>query len=707
MRARFLAIAVGVLAVAVPARAVPPERLRGFTPESSERQAALEDAFRAIPRPESASRHLRVLTEDLHVAGTDGSHDTARYVHERFLEYGLSSELVSYDVYLSYPESVKFEMTVPEKFEGPTPEAGVPGDKDSFNPAALPPFFAYSASGEFTGEIVYANYGLPEDFDLLEREGVSVRGKIALVRFGRCYRGVKVRIAEQRGCTGVIVYSDPAEDGYVRGDVYPKGPWRPETAVQRGSIQYVFLHPGDPLTPGWPSLPGERRVDASDSDVLPKIPAIPVSYGDARRFLSCLEGPNVPREWQGGLPFAYHMGPGPAVVKLDVKMKNETRPIWNVIGTVAGSDPVEKERHVLFGNHRDAWCYGAVDPSSGTAAMLEIARALGQLARDGKGPRRTVKLCSWDAEEFGLVGSVEWCEQHAKDLRERAVAYVNCDAAVSGPNVSFSATPSLADLAREIARAVTDPRSGKNYETLALERGGSTTSPIGVGTLGSGSDFTAFLDHLGVPCFDLNTGGPYGVYHSIYDSYAWMTRFGDPTFDSHAVIARLAGTLVLRLANSDVPPIDLGDAGTKVREYVESAAQLRPGLELEDLKRQATTLEVEGTSLAGEIDAALAASALAAPAANDLSRLLTAAERGFVDERGLVGRPWFRHLVFAPGVNAGYAAETLPGLRDAIASGDAAAVAREKARLGEAIERVTATVREARKTVAGAKGAPR
>lgn len=702
----FAAAAAGLLLLlAPPLRAA--DRLRGFTDESSARQLAIEEAFRAVPRPASASRHLRVLTEDLHVAGTPGSHETARYVHERFLEYGLQSEMVPYDVYLSYPESVRFEMTVPEKFEGPTGEAGIPGDKDSFNPEALPPFLAYSASGDVTGEIVYANYGLPEDFDLLEKEGVPVRGKIALVRFGRCYRGVKVRVAEMRGCAGVIVYSDPAEDGYVRGDVYPKGPWRPETAVQRGSIQYVFLHPGDPLTPGRPSVPGERRVEASESVVLPKIPALPISYGDAKRILAALEGPNVPREWQGGLPIAYHMGPGPAVVRLGVRMKAEQRKIWNVIGTIPGSDPVEKERHVLFGNHRDAWCYGAVDPSSGTAVMLEMARGLGQLARDGRGPRRTVKLCSWDAEEFGLVGSVEWCEQFAKELSEKAVAYVNCDAAVSGSSVGFSATPSLADHAAELARAVSDPRAGKTIEALAIERGASPANPIGVGTLGSGSDFTAFLDHLGIPCFDLSSGGPYGVYHSVYDSYAWMSRFGDPTFESHVVVARLAGTLLLRLANADVPAIDMGDAGLRVREYVEAVAALRPGLSLEELKRKATSLEVEGNALACEVEAALVAGRLAAPAANELSRLLTAAERGFVDERGLVNRPWYRHLVFAPGVNAGYAAETLPGLRDAVASGDDSAISRESARLGAAIDRVTATVREARRVLIAASDLPR
>jgi len=695
-------LAVLALLFAVPVSASPAgERIRGFTKEGSETERAAEESYRGVPRPESASRHLRRLTEDLHLAGTPGSHDTARYVHERFLEYGLESEMVSYDVLLSYPDSVKFELKVPEAFSGPTPEAGIPWDKDSFSPDAVAPFLAYSASGDVTAEVVYANYGLPEDFDELERQGVPLSGKIAIVRFGRCYRGVKVRVAESRGCAGVIIYSDPADDGYVRGDVYPKGPWRPETAVQRGSIQYVFLCPGDPLTPGWPSIPGERRIDAAESLVLPKIPAIAISYGDARRILQNIEGQNVPRAWQGGLPFAYHCGPGPALVRLDVKMKLEVRKIWNVIGTLPGSSPEEKDQIVLMGNHRDAWCYGAVDPSSGTAVLLEVARGLGALRKEGRGPRRTLKLCSWDAEEYGLVGSVEWAEHHAKDLSENAVAYVNCDAAVSGPNVGFSASPSLGDLAGEIAAHVTDPRSGKTIEELARERGGPAASPVSVGTLGSGSDFTAFLDHLGIACFDLSSVGPYGVYHSIYDSYAWMSRFGDPTFEYHCVVAKLAGTLLLRLGNADVLPFDLGDDGAKIVEHAAAVEKLREGTTLEDLKRQATTLEVEGRALAEAVEAALEAGTLGPEAARKVSRVLAAAERGFIDERGLVGRPWYRHLVVAPGVNAGYAAESLPGLRDAVSSGDAAAIAREKARLLEAIGRVIASVREARKLVAG------
>ncbi|MDQ3908595.1 MAG: M28 family peptidase, partial [Acidobacteriota bacterium] len=390
-----------------------PPALDGFSPEESASERALEDRFRAVPRPDSAREHLRQLTKEPHVAGTPEDYQTALYVRDRFREYGIAADLKEYQVLLPYPRvPTVLELTAPRRERLRLQEAAIPEDPTSSSRKIIPLYNGYSATGDVSAPLVYVNYGLPEDYDALKKLNVDVKGKIVIVRYGHSFRGVKAKTAEEHGAIGCIIYSDPADDGYMQGDVYPKGPWRPETSAQRGSVQYLFIYPGDPLTPGAPAVPGTPRLKQSDATDLPKIPVQPISYGDARRLLEPMRGPVRPKGFQGGLPFAYHVGGTNDVqvhLKTDIDFKTAT--IWDVVGRIDGS--TEPDRWVVLGNHRDAWTFGAVDPNSGTASMLELARGLGELLKQGWKPRRTIILCSWDAEEQGLIGSTEWAEDNA------------------------------------------------------------------------------------------------------------------------------------------------------------------------------------------------------------------------------------------------------------------------------------------------------
>lgn len=685
--------------------------IRGFFPESAVREAEIEKTFQAVPTPERARLDLWALTAEPHVAGTPEDRRTAEFVLKQFRNAGLDAEIVAYKVLLPMPREVKVDLVAPIKRRGPTPEGGADPGKGSPDARVVAGYNAYSPSGDVTAEVVYANYGLPEDYDRLRRMGVDVDGKIVLVRYGKCFRGVKSYVAEKHHAAGVLVYSDPAEDGYRQGDPFPKGPWRPASAVQRGSILYMTEYAGDPLTPGVAATKDAKRLTLKDVTTLPRIPTTPISYHDATPILENLGGSVAPGTWQGALPLTYHVGPGPSKVHLKLDMDFRTRPIWNVIARIPGA--ANPEQWVVLGNHRDAWAYGAVDASSGTAPLLAVARGLGELLKTGWKPQRTIILASWDAEEFGLIGSTEWVEEHADTLARNAVAYLNMDSGVAGTHFGASAVPSLSRLVREVAQEVKDPQTGRSVYSVWSEEGASVKREGGipyavvdpsrpaqdlgarVGDLGSGSDYTAFLHHLGVPAVDLSFGGPYGVYHSKYDNFEWMRKFGDPHFTYSVAAAQIYGTLALRLAEADILPFAYEDYGSALETYLD-------GLEMESAKSGTPTRlalarvrasVARFTEVARELDTQSAAASAngGADAARiqAMNRALMDVERAFLLEGGLPRRSWFRHAFYAPGVYTGYSAVIFPGVREAASRRDWDAAARQLDQVREAVDRGT------------------
>ncbi len=687
--------------------------IRGFSSARVARERELEQKLQRIPNAESAERTLRILTSAPHMAGTDGSRRVAEFIRDRLRSYGFEAELVRYRVWLPQPVKVKLELVEPETKPLATPEEPFERDKDTYDKRAVVGFSSYSPSGEVTAAVVYVNYGMPEDYRRLAELGVSVEGKIVLARYGRGFRGVKARVAEENKAAGLILYSDPTDDGYVAGDPYPRGPWRPMSGIQRGSIQYTFIAPGDPLTPGVAATEAAQRIDPRQAQNLPHIPTMPVSPRDAAEILQRLGGPQVPREWQGGLPLTYHIGPGQAVLHLKLVMDYQQRAIYDVVGKLRGQSDDE---WVVLGNHHDAWVFGAVDPSSGTTAVLETARALGALARNGWKPRRTIVIGHWDAEEYGLIGSTEWVEEHTAELQRKAVAYINLDSAVSGGNFGGSATPSLRELVREAAREVTDPRTGRSVYEVWKERvekgqGGRPStlaqpidpprlngSGLTLGTLGAGSDFTPFFHHAGIPSLDLGFGGDYGVYHALFDDFYWMKTFGDPTFAYHVAMARIVGILVLRLAESDLLPLDYDAYATEIDRYrneLEEAAKISPEAELDfsSLRDAAATLKASAARAQNALEA-LGNSPPDATRAAGLNRRLVEVEQALLAPQGLTGRPWYRHTIYAPGTYTGYSAVVLPGVREALDHKDWEVARRESASLVEALRRAAARLDE-------------
>jgi N-acetylated-alpha-linked acidic dipeptidase len=671
-----------------------PPPVRGFSAERGAEQREWERKLQRLPDPASAERHLRFLTAQPHMAGTEGSRRVAEYVRDRLRDYGFEAELARYTTWLPHPVEINLELIAPEPRALATPEDPVAADPASGDARAVGAFHGYSASGEATAPVVYVNYGLPDDYRQLADLGISAAGRIVLARYGRSFRGVKAKVAEENGAAGLLLFSDPADDGYVAGDPYPRGPWRPVSGIQRGSVYYGFFYPGDPLTPGTPSTDGTPRIPPEKAESLPRIPTMPINARDAVEILKHLNGPRVPRAWQGGLPLTYHTGPGQAVVRLKVVADYQQRALYNVVGKLRG---VSDDEWVVYGNHHDAWVFGAVDPSSGTAVLLETARALGELARAGWKPRRTIVLCAWDGEEFGLLGSTEWVEENLAELRRKAVAYLNIDSAVSGPNFGASGTPSLKEVVREAAREVTDPRTGRTvYDAWrervlreAAKRAGGNDVPLG--DLGSGSDYTPFFHHAGIPSLDMGSGGEYGVYHSIYDSFHWMKTFGDPEFLHHATMARMAGIVMMRLAGADVLPFDYAAYGAEVLRHVSDLegrvkAQGEGKLDLRGVREAAAAFSSAG---------ARAQKALAANAGRaGLNRALARVEQELLNPEGLVGRPWYKHTVYAPGRYAGYDVAYLPGVREATDRGDWETARREADALAAALRRAAARLDE-------------
>ncbi|HEY3618841.1 MAG TPA: M28 family metallopeptidase [Candidatus Sulfotelmatobacter sp.] len=676
-------------------------------------EQATESRFLAAPDSKLAEEHLRILTKDPHMAGTIEDKATADYVAQKFRDAGLDTQIVEYKVWMNYPVEISVDMTAPAGVEmhGPTRER-VDSDPYQDDPRVVMPFNGMSPSGDVEADVVYANYGTPEDFEKLDKLKVDVRGKIVLVRYGQNFRGVKVFVAQEHGAAGVIIYSDPADDGWKRGDKYPEGPWRPDTGVQRGSVGYMFEFPGDPTTPGEasvPSLPASRRISSQQSAQMPKIPVTPLSYHDAWPVLQHLGGPDSPREWQGALPFTYHVGPGPAKLKMHLRQDYQFRTLWDVIGRVRGRELPDE--WVVAGNHRDAWVYGAVDPNSGTAAMLEAVHGVGDLLKSGWRPKRTLIFGSWDGEEEGLMGSTEWVEQHEAELAN-AAAYFNMDVAVSGPKFGASAVPSLKQFLRDITKVVPSPKGGTVYEAWQKSEqpeapvAQSPTEAIGdsrrlpaaqvkgdvpVGDLGSGSDYTAFLQHLGIPSSDVSSTGPYGVYHSVFDNFAWFKKFGDPDFVYEQQMARVFGLEAVRMADADVLPYDYEEYGKEIAAYLDAARKRADdkfgerALDFRAVDAAARRFETAGVKI-------LAKQKNPPQDVARLNQALRGAERAMLEPQGLPHRPWFRHVIYAPGEYTGYAAVVIPGVNEALDKGDRERARQQLATLAAALERGAKTL---------------
>ncbi|HWA96237.1 MAG TPA: M28 family metallopeptidase [Terracidiphilus sp.] len=672
------------------------------TATTSEKEAAWEEKFMAVPSAKLAGEDLKTLTIAPHMAGTPEDHKTALFVAEKFRAAGLETEIVPYRVLTNWPKVVKveaFNAAGKQLMTGPTREH-VSNDPGQDDPRVVMPFNGSSGSGDVTAPVVYANYGRLEDFDELAKQHIDLHGKIVICRYGGNFRGVKVYIAEQRGAVGVLIYSDPHDDGYYKGDPYPMGPWRPATGVQRGSVQYLFKFPGDPETPGVAStlnLPDSARGSANISQ--PHIVSIPLSYHDAAPILQALKGPGVPEGWQGALPFRYHLGGQGAVrAHLISRQDYERRIIWDVVGKIKGSEYPDEA--VIVGNHRDAWVYGAVDPNSGTAAMLEAVHGIGALLKEGWRPRRSLIFCSWDAEEEGLIGSTEWVEQNAA-LMQHAVAYFNTDVAVSGPNFGASAVPSLKEFIRSIAKTVPSPLGGTVYEQWNMHqiqhgdrRGGGTPRPAGtpvhVASLGSGSDYTPFLQHAGVPSTDIGSGGDYGVYHSTFDDYAWFVMNADPKFVYEQEMARVLGLEALRMADIDVLPYDYVEYAREVKTYIEAAQRKAADDNIGPLDFAPALAAVDSFAKAAEKAKALQSTPpIDIPKANQTLRDV---ESSLLSPAGLPNRPWYKHTIYAPGEYTGYAAVVIPGVNEALSAHDAPRAAQQLTALTDALNRAAATL---------------
>jgi N-acetylated-alpha-linked acidic dipeptidase len=663
----------------------------GFTPASAAHEAVVENEFKAIPTPDEERKQHHIFTAEPHVAGSARNNELARYIADQWRQEGLEDVIIRrYDVYGSNPKSTSLEMVAPVHYRAGLRELPLPGDPDSKNKSISSAWSGMSASGDVTAPLVYAHSGNPEDYERLRKQGIDVKGKVVLVRYSNpySYRGFKALTAEREGAAALLIYSDPAEDGYKKGQIVPKGPWGPEYHIQRGAITYDFIVPGDPLTPGWASVPGAKRIPAEQATSIPKIMALPLSWHDAKPLLANMDGPVAPDDWQGGLPIKYHLGGNRVRVHVKIEMDNSTQPYYVVEGRVRGSQLPDE--WIVLGNHRDAWVFGGVDPSSGTASMMELTRALGKLAKTGVRPRRTIVVCSWDGEEVGLTGSTEWGEQFAGELRNKAVAYINVDEATSGPNFHGQAVASLSPMLVEATHTLKDP-SGKTlyeawknsatHERRELKQVEEVTDLNLADTrIGSGSDHTVFLNFVGMPVLGLQFDGPYGVYHSAYDDFFWMNHFGDPGYRYHTLMSQLWGVLALRLANADLLPFDFASYASNIRQFVN---ELSKGKELNELDLKPVLEAIDNFEAAGKrldesASRALAAGAIDPVLATTVNHGAMEVERNWLNPDGIPGRPWFKHILY--GARFTYAHLELPGLTEAVEKQDWA-TAKEQAEI--------------------------
>jgi N-acetylated-alpha-linked acidic dipeptidase len=709
--------------------------IRGFTPDQSKLQHEREDKAASIASTERIRIHMERMSANPHHAGSPGAKAVAEYALAQLKEWGLDAHIEEFDALLPYPTSRSLEMTAPVRFRAQLKEPAIPEDQDTGEPGQLPTFNAYSASGDVNAPLVYVNYGMPEDYEYLKKAGIDVKGKIAIVRYGRGWRGVKAKLAQENGALGCLIYSDPHEDGYFQNDVYPKGPMRPLEGVQRGSILDMAIYPGDPLTPGWASEPGAKRLARADAKTILKIPVLPISYGDARPLLDALGGPVAPEPWRGALPVTYHLGPGPATVHLKVDFDWTNKPLRDVIVTIPGS--LYKDQWIVYGNHHDAWVNGASDPLSGASALLETARTLAMMRKEGWQPKRTIVLALWDGEEFGLVGSTEWVEKHEEELERKAAVYINSDSNGKGA-INAGGSPSLEGFLKEVLRDVNDPVSGKPLiETPrghAGRMGASGVAPeFQLGALGAGSDYVAFLDHAGVASLNLGFGGgDSGVYHSIYDTFTWFQRFSDGDFSYGKALSQVMTASITRLADSAILPFDFAGVASAVKRYVEEIQKppqknahksdpkgdQKPDLKL-DQKLEVNLREISAqlgrlavVSKAYDDAVAVAMKGLATPEKNTgaseklgpeklakVNEIVGRAERALLLSDGLPGRPWYRHQIYAPGLYTGYGAKTLPGVREAVEAQRWEEANQQARRAAQALHAIADRVEEATRVI--------
>ncbi len=673
-----------------------PTTMPGYSPTAAATQRRLEqDAIRA-PQATRARAHSAALSKEPHVAGTPAQKRTADYVIAQMNAMGLETELRTYDVYLPHATGVKLTRLGRDTVVLDLQEPGIAGDPATMLPQYLP-VNGYGGAGVGEGELVFVNFGLIEDYATLDSMGVSVKGKVVLARYGRSFRGIKSREAEKRGAVAVLIYTDPLDDGFVQGDVYPEGPMRPLRGLQRGS---VFNGTGDPLTPGYASKPGAPRLKPDETS-LSKVPVVPISAANAQALMAHVRGTEIPRNWQGGMALRYHVGPGPVRVRVEVTTDAATagtKQIYNTLGYLRGS--LYPNEYVYIGAHRDAWGPGAADNISGTVSVLEAAHALADLAKRGDRPKRTIVFATWDAEEWGLVGSTEHVEDDSLRLKAGAVAYLNQDVSAQGSQFGGGGSPSMRAILRDITKQVQDPRGrGTVYETWRAATGtrADTLEPP-MGDPGGGSDFAGFYNHFGIPMADWGFGGPSGTYHSAYDTFDWMERFGDPGFQYHATAARIGAAMLLRLANAQLLPYDYAEFARTMTRYV---APVERGLTQKGWNAAAVAplvtaiarLEKSATAFAVARDAALAA-AIAPAAQLAANSALLRVERALARPSGLKSRPWYRSLIYASDVDNGYSTMSFPGINESIRYGTQAETVTEindlAARFGAAADAVDA-----------------
>ena len=709
---RLCASGIGLLLAFQPAGTAAQDDLPGFTEERAHEHRDLEARFDAALSADNLQEWLRHLSSRPHHVGSPFGKEVAEFVADRFREWGYDTDIETFHVLFPTPRLRRLEMTAPSRYTASLTEPTLVEDSTSGQvDEQLPSYNAYSVDGHVSGELVYVNYGVPDDYDELARRGIDVAGKIVIARYGGSWRGIKPKVAAERGAIGCLIYSDPRDDGYVQGDVYPAGAYRMDEGVQRGSVADMPLFPVDPLTPNVGATEAAERLPLDEAPTLTAIPVLPISYADAEPLLRALGGAVAPPAWRGGLPLTYHLGPGPAAVELEVAFDWALEPAYNVIGRLAGAET--PDQWVLRGNHHDAWVNGARDPISGLVALMEEARAIGELAAGGWRPKRTIVFAAWDAEEPGLIGSTEWAELHAETLRANAVAYINTDGNSRG-FLNMGGSHSLERFINGVARDVTDPQTGlsvsERLHARRLVRGaGDDLGAAGdhrIAALGSGSDYTPFLQHLGIASLNLSYSGESGggSYHSVYDSYDHYVRFGDPTFEYGVALARTAGRAVLRLAEADVLPFVFAPFGDTVERYVDEVVALTDGLREETartnrlladgryeaaadptrtfvpparedpvpylnfapLRNGTRRLNAAAAAYDAALGAAIQEGAIPAETRRELNRLLTVAERSLTRDAGLPRRPWFRHQIYAPGFYTGYGVKTLPGVREAI-----------------------------------------
>ncbi|HXC24762.1 MAG TPA: M20/M25/M40 family metallo-hydrolase [Gemmatimonadaceae bacterium] len=691
------ALPLAVLAAATRAQAQAP--LPGYTATGATQEQALEAKTATLVSATRASAMSHAFSLEPHMAGSPAQARTRDLFAGYLWQDSIRSEVRTYNIYLPYPTSVHLYRVSPNPTELPLAEGPLAEDSTSFSYPQILTFNGYGAAGDVTGEVVYVNYGLIEDYKTLDSLGISVRGKIAIARYGKSYRGIKAREAEKHGAIGLMIYSDPAEDGYTRGDVYPEGPMRSSHGVQRGS---VYNDNGDPTTPDYPSLPGAKRIPLSQTS-LPRIPVIPISYGNATELLQGVRGEHwkeLPKGWQGALPFRYHIGPGPVQARMIVTTDAQTTPykdIWDVLGTIRGSE--FPDELVVIGGHRDAWGPGATDNVSGTVSVLEAAHIISDLMKQGYRPKRTIVFASWDAEEWGCMGSVEFVEQDSARLWNSGVAYFNQDMVAFGPDLGASGSPSLRPMFRDIAKHTQTPDGhGTVYEAwrTAAHLAADTLEPS-FDDPGGGSDFAGFYNHLGIPIMDWGFNGSEGIYHSAYDSYHWLSTFGDPGFRYHATTAQMSAMLLLRMADADILPYDYVEYAKAMRVLADTTAKAIAANKW-TVPTTELTAAIARMDNAAHVFNAVRDSALAHPSARttatrkQVNALLLQVERAFVRPTGLKDREWFRNVIYAADNDNGYANIGFPTINEAVRAGDQARTVREIADLAARFDTATRTL---------------